>query len=46
MKKSLIFITIALAIFFYQTTSNSSGSVVGKTGSPSNVTDCTATMQL
>ena len=45
MKKSLILIpiTIALAIFFYPTTSNSNstGSVGGKTGSPTDGSSCT-----
>ena len=45
MKKSLLIIpiTIALAIFFYPTTSNSNstGSVGGKTGSPADGASCT-----
>ena len=45
MKKSLLLIpiTIALAIFFYPTTSNSNsiGSIGGKTGSPNDGSSCT-----
>ena len=45
MKKSLLLIpvTIALVIFFYPTTSNSNstGSVGGKTGSPTDGVNCT-----
>ena len=45
MKKSLLLfpITIALAIFFYPTTSNSNstGSIGGKTGSPTDGSSCT-----
>lgn len=45
MRKSLLLIpvTIALVIFFYPTTSNSNstGSVGGKTGSPTDGTNCT-----
>ena len=45
MKKSLLFIStcIAVAIFFYPTTSNSNstGSVGGKTGSPTDGVSCT-----